>query len=53
MCVYIDNVCIQEVFLISFSQVVCWAKYETLCTQLVEEVRDIKYCVCENHTALL
>jgi len=31
----------------------CETKYETPCTQLVENVCDIKYCVCKKHTAVL
>jgi hypothetical protein len=53
MCIYTDNVCNQEVFQILFPQFVWEAKYETQCAQLVEKVRNNKYCVCEKHTALL
>jgi hypothetical protein len=31
----------------------CETKYETPYTQLVENICDIKYCVCKKHTAVL
>lgn len=51
--IYTDNVSNQEAYQISFPQFVWEAKYETLCTQLVEKVCNIKFCICKQHIALL
>jgi len=46
MFIYTDNICNQELFqnLLPLFE----TRYETLCTQLVEKVCNIKYGVCKN-----
>jgi len=36
-----------------FSQFVGEAKYEIECTQLLEKVCGMKYCVCKKHAAFV
>jgi len=52
MCIYTDNICNRK-YVRSRSLCLCESEHETLCTQFVEKVHNIKYCVCSKLTALL